>query len=702
VLFLASSCTEPEVPEVKEGNSNSVSSAPDPLASYMWHLNPVTVPYISGQVITSANSHINLSDLHNTYQGSGVTIVVSDEHAQLDHPDLKANADIAMSKNYVSIIGGKLVPKSVGPYFGNPYIPQLHSKTHGTNVAGTAAAAKNNGTGGFGVAPKAKVVNYNFLLSNQQASVQMDQLTYEGGNAVFNYSYGAYQNKISAYQMSFINELSHNAIYENNVYIKSSGNDYYNLVDFNKNNTLDAGEVWLGNSNFDQGNTFPQYIMVGATNAQGKRADYSSPGSNVWISAPGGDISATSNAGIMVTDIVGCDKGLAPQEKSTFPFDLGAMLGLNQDCSYFSNIQGTSFAAPVVSGVVALMKEANPKLGWREVKHILAETARPIDLTMSQPNHPLTGDLGILVNPSGHTYQQGWVTNGAWKKSKNEKYKFHPWYGFGLVDAKAAVEMAKTFDAEEIEEGKMTLDMDGDTYYSRLHSPGVPIPDYSAAGATSTIDVQHHNLEIEHVQIELSVTHPDPSQLGVELTSPSGTTLKLMNINSGITGTNLDKVVFGANGFYGERTKGIWTLKVIDGYLTDTGVLDDWHIKFLGNRGELLADQTPPENGTEIQFDTETSELSWTDSPSVDVARYEICVLDYATYEKENEDIEEVCMDGDWRTVIANSEPLEGHMEQGKYKFFQPGKTYVALLRTVDTSENESEEWDLTYWVQPE
>ena len=241
----------------KGGIATRTTSGPDPLAPYMWHLNPVTVPYISGAVITSSESHINLADLHNTYQGKGVTIVVSDEHAQMDHPDLSRNADLARSKNYITKIGSTYVTKSIGPYFGNPYFPELHSKTHGTNVAGAALAGKNNGTGGFGVAPQAKLVNYNFLLATPSTSVAIDQLKIQGGNSVFNYSYGNRQTEFTPRNHDIVSELSHNAIYENNIYVKSSGNDY--IVDIPP---ASGGGVCLGNSNFEQGNASPFYIMV--------------------------------------------------------------------------------------------------------------------------------------------------------------------------------------------------------------------------------------------------------------------------------------------------------------------------------------------------------------------------------------------------------------------------------------------------------
>ena len=71
-----------------------------------------------------------------------------------------------------------------------------------------------------------------------------------------------------------------------------------------------------------------------------------------------------------------------------------------------------SSAAPLVSGIVALMLDANPNLSWRDVKYVLAQSA-----TQNDPN------------------DADWTTNGA-GLSINHKY------GFGAVDASAAVDAA--------------------------------------------------------------------------------------------------------------------------------------------------------------------------------------------------------------------------------------------------------------------
>ena len=70
--------------------------------------------------------------------------------------------------------------------------------------------------------------------------------------------------------------------------------------------------------------------------------------------------------------------------------------GVDGEC--VNGLSGTSYATPLVSGVIALMLEANPKLNWREVQDILARTAH-------------------MVNPG----DEEWVVNGA---GLHHSYKF--------------------------------------------------------------------------------------------------------------------------------------------------------------------------------------------------------------------------------------------------------------------------------------
>jgi hypothetical protein len=215
----------------------------------------------------------------------------------------------------------------------------------------------------------------------------------------------------------------------------------------------------------------------------------------------------------------------------------------------------------MVSGVVALLMAAKPELSWRDIKYILARTATQVDATAASTSHPLGEDL------TGHTYQDGWVTNGAGRQ-------FHNWYGFGGVDVDAAVEMARNYAFPLGTYIELPVVSSGSIH--------VALPDRSATGANSTLAVST-NIKIESVVVTASVTHTAASDLGIELTSPMGTKAILMNINSHIMDSSLSGARFLANAFLDEDSSGTWTLKVIDGASVDTGALTRWSIQVNGH-----------------------------------------------------------------------------------------------------------------------
>ena len=101
-------------------------------------------------------------------------------------------------------------------------------------------------------------------------------------------------------------------------------------------------------------------ITVGAINAEGDLANlqiaqdpFSNPGASILVSAPGSNVTSTSRL---------------------LENDQGSVFGSDYEAT-----QGTSFATPIVSGVVALMLQANPQLGYRDVQEILAYSAKAVD-----------------------------------------------------------------------------------------------------------------------------------------------------------------------------------------------------------------------------------------------------------------------------------------------------------------------------------
>ncbi|HVJ70317.1 MAG TPA: S8 family serine peptidase, partial [Sphingomicrobium sp.] len=157
-------------------------------------------------------------------------------------------------------------------------------------------------------------------------------------------------------------------------------------------------------TNYDNFTNHRQVIAVGAVDHNGVVSYYSTPGANLLVVAP----SSTYGVGLTTTDIAGA--------------------GGNNSGDYITGFTGTSAAAPQVSGVVALMLEANPDLGWRDVQEILAMSARQV------------GDPASLTG--SEKYQ--WSYNGAANWNGGGMH-FSNDYGFGLVDALAAVRLAESW-----------------------------------------------------------------------------------------------------------------------------------------------------------------------------------------------------------------------------------------------------------------
>jgi subtilisin family serine protease len=225
-------------------------------------------------------------------------------------------------------------------------------------------------------------------------------------------------------------------------------------------------------------------------------------------------------------------------------------------------MNGTSSAAPVLSGAVALILEANPALTWRDVKHILASTSDQVDASINTTN--------VLINSVNYVAEPAWITNTA-------GYKFHNYYGFGRVNTAVAVEAAELYSAGSL--GTFTTGF-GWTTSGTLN---IAIPDNSATGISNIINV-NDGLSIEAVQVQVNLHHTYTGELAIELTSPSGTKSMLLNPRNAFgSSDDLEYFILLSNAFYGESGRGNWTIKVVDTGSGDTGILDDWMIRIFGH-----------------------------------------------------------------------------------------------------------------------
>jgi serine protease len=221
------------------------------------------------------------------------------------------------------------------------------SSWHGTHVAGTIAAATNNGIGVAGIAPGSKILPVRVLgKCGGYTSDIVDGMRWSAGlavagvptnpnpAAVLNLSLGG-SGACSTTQQQAINDVT--AVGATVV-------------------------VAAGNSNINASNAQPAncagVVTVAATGSTGSRAYYSNYGSLVEISAPGGDSQLTPG-----TVLSTLNAGL------TSP-------GADNYVGY----QGTSMATPHVAGVAALVKSVRPSASPATVMSLLQATAAQVPL----------------------------------------------------------------------------------------------------------------------------------------------------------------------------------------------------------------------------------------------------------------------------------------------------------------------------------
>jgi kexin len=214
--------------------------------------------------------------------------------------------------------------------------------------------------------------------------------------------------------------------------------------------------------------------------------------------------------------------------------------------NYTNTFNGTSSATPLASGVVALIEQANPNLTWRDVRYVLANSARM--------NDPTDAD---------------WTVNGA-------GYHVNHKYGFGVVDAGAAVALAPTWVNVP---ALITLTTPTD------HA-NLAIPDNDPVGVTSSIVVAGSGIQnIEHVEITFDAAdHTFSGDLQIVLTAPSGTQSVLAETHDCPQGASpYVNWVFGSVRHLDEPADGTWTLNVSDRAAGDTGTFRYWSLKFRGH-----------------------------------------------------------------------------------------------------------------------
>lgn len=483
----------------------------DPLAAQQWYL-----------------SDAQVLPVWQDYTGKGVRIAMFEPGGEFatapeifdtQHPDLAANVD----------------PTWLQSQRDKGVLPALASN-HATMVAGVMVAARN-GQGGVGVAHGATLSGYYLANKGDDLASLGNMLNHD----IANHSWG-FRNDFALGNLHDGTIDTSTALITNARYAAHNGRGGLGtvIVTAGGNQRAKGGSA---QGSLTNNNRFS--IEVGAINAEGDLSTlqvgstpFSNPGASLLVSAPGSNVLSTSR-------VVETDRG------STFGND-------------YSSMQGTSFAAPIVSGVVALMLEANPNLGYRDVQQILALSARQVNDGATQ-----------------------WQDNSARNWNGGGMHASHD-YGFGNVDARAAVRLAESWTARNTGADE-----------SVLTASSGPLGLALTGGASlSNALPMEAGLNVEHVEIDLDANVGRLGDLSVTLVSPDGTRSVLLDragkvpqgspgasdSDVGNTRSGAFKYSFMSTHDWGERSAGNWTLEVSDAANGEPATLNSWALRLYGSK----------------------------------------------------------------------------------------------------------------------
>lgn len=583
--------TGPNTPPVVDPNctETGVSAAyacktgsTEPLFTYQWALKLVG-SFFSAFSSTSGGLDLNVEWAHQAgIKGQGVRVLVLDDGLEVTHEDLAANVDLAMSHNFITL--------------GNDPSPTGVQDAHGTSAAGIIAAAQN-GKGVMGVAPRATLGGANFLGNVSSAQDILDAYggaPWSSSAYVVNASYGTnpstppqFESASAPPEQTAIRAFPGLRAGKGLVYVKATGNEFGGFGSGVTKRDCPApvlGVVSCENPAHDTETLETNVVAVAAANAQALRASYSSVGSVNWITGLAGEFAydgiygQNSGPTLMTTDQIGCAKGFSYTGTIGGYYADNAFLqgatGNNPNCDY-GMLNGTSAATPTISGVVALMLQANPNLTWRDVREILRSTARKIQSNFGSGgpsgNRAKLIDLTSTGATTGGTFtstavgtsadllngattarvEYGWQTNGA-------GYDYSNAFGFGLVDAAAAVAQAKATTTYRSAALTIPSFTSAASLASLSYGRVTRVASINLAGATGQVDA-----------FQVRLTGPlCVGSVGVFVKSPSGTVSALSvpyNIyyksgNASVTDYGLSSYAF-----FGEPKAGTWEVYFVSG-----------------------------------------------------------------------------------------------------------------------------------------
>lgn len=227
-------------------------------------------------------------------------------------------------------------PEFQGKYYGNPHSNVLNP-FHGTHVAGIIAAERNNGLGVDGIADKVRIMPLTIVPGGgtvrDEDVASAIRYAVDNGAKVINMSLGKQQVSV---RRELVDEAVKYAGSKDVLIVHGAGNDGLNLDHFDvypKKQYKDGGEAEAWIEVTASGNKENEYLLAAFSNYSKNKVDLCAPGVAIY---------------------------------STIPKNK------------YTTVDGTSMAAPIVSGVAGMLRAYYPELTAIQVKDIIIESVTKV------------------------------------------------------------------------------------------------------------------------------------------------------------------------------------------------------------------------------------------------------------------------------------------------------------------------------------